>query len=366
MNMKSWLVFLAVVSGAMGVGYYQSQHKDAVAQTDENAAPLQAERVTLRVPVAPQKSAGEDTEVRRDAVLMGCEFVFVVDAPQAEALAAIEAASNRIKDLEQTISSWRPASDIARLNESAGIREVVVSADTMTLLKQSKAVTQETGGAFDITIGPVWNLWPFARKDRTGIPSDEEIRQQLALVGSDNLVLDDTKHTAFLTKKGMYVNLGAIGKGYAADLGIQIMKERGIKRAAISASGDIYLLGTKQSGPWVVDIEHPRWEGRTLEKFVAGDVAIATSGDAKQYVMHEGKRYGHILNPATGLPVDHAQSVTIVATNATLADAYATAVYVMGPQKGIEWVNARNDIQALVVDAAGIKHKSRGWQTVIR
>lgn len=371
MNLKSWVVFMVIMTGAMGVGYYQSLTPDeSVASSAENPD-YAAERVALAAPSSGAEAAGEndgeeDAEVRRSAVLMGCEFIFVVDGPKSQALAAIDAASSRIKDLEETISDWRPGSDIARLNESAGIRAVEVSDVTLSLLKKSKEISAETGGAFDITIGPAWNIWPFARKDRTEIPTEEEIRQKLELVGYEKLVLDEQKKTAYLTKKGMYVNLGAIGKGYAADIGIQEMKARGIQRAAISASGDIYLLGKKHSGPWVVSIDHPRWEGRTLEKFMAGDIAIATSGDAKQYVVKNGKRYGHILNPVTGLPVDHAQSVTIVAENATLADAYATAVYVLGPEKGIEWVDARKGIQALVVDSSGIKHTSRGWQSVIR
>lgn len=365
MNAKSWVVFMVVLAGAMGLGYYQSQSKADAAETVQ-AVDFQEGRLATAVPLSEVPSAEQDNLVRRSAVLMGTEFVFMVDAPQDQALSAIQAASDRIKEVENIISSWRPGSDIARLNESAGVREVVISPLTMKLLKQSKAVWEQTGGAFDITIGPVWNLWPFARKDRTGVPADDEIKRQLELVGSDLLTLNEAKGTAYLAKKGMYVNLGAIGKGYAADLGIKEMKERGIERAAISASGDIFLLGEKHSGPWMVDIEHPRWEGRTLDKFAGSNIAVATSGDAKQYIIQNGVRYGHILNPATGMPISHTQSVTIIAKDAAKADAFATAVYVMGPEKGMAWVNARTDIQALIVDSAGIKHKSRGWNTVIR
>lgn len=361
---KSWIVFTVILGAAMGAGYYRAQAKPA-ASTVPRAENLHADRVILRETVATDEQA-PGHEVRREAVLMGCQFVFVVDAPEQQALAAIKAASDRIKDLEEAISSWKPGSDIARLNESAGIRPVSVGPDTLHLLKISRELNQETAGAFDVTIGPLWNLWSFANKSSNRIPTVENIERIKPLVDSSALVLDEKQGTAFLTKKGMYINLGAIGKGYAAELGIQAMREHGIKRAAVSASGDMYLLGKKRSGPWVVDIEHPRWEGRSLARFLAGDIAIATSGDAKQFVMQDGKRYGHILNPATGMPADEVQSVTIVTQSPTLADAYATAVLVMGPRQGLDWVNRHDGVEALIVDANGNQHTSDGWNKFVR
>lgn len=361
-SQKSWGVALVIMLGAMAIGYFQSLKDEPIGEIDSSDGELSSSRVVLHKLDAQQNNK----EVKRETVLMGSHFVFMVDAPEKQALAAIRAVSDRIKDLEQTISSWVPGSDVARLNESAGIRPVLINDDTMEILKLSKVIHKETGGSFDITIGPVWDLWPFAKNLHKNIPTEEEIEEKKELVDASAIVLDEEKSTAYLPKSGMRVNLGAIGKGYAAEMGIRLLRERGIQRAAISAGGDIYLLGKKSSGLWVVDIEHPRWEGRTLEQFSAENISIATSGDAKQFVVRNGKRYGHILNPITGRPVNRCQSVTIVTASSALADAYATAVFVMGPEKGIQWVNDKAGVEALIVNSDGIKIRSTGWNDFVK
>ncbi len=302
-------------------------------------------------------------EVKREVVLMGSQFVFIVDAPKQQALAAITQAADAIKQLEKNLSSWIPKSDVSRLNERAGISAVVVGDDTFELLTIAKDLSDKTYGAFDVTVGAVWDVWPFRNRQQP-LPTNDEIEQALALVDAQSIVLNADERTAYLPIKGMKVNLGAIGKGYAAGIAIKKMKALGIERAAVSAGGDIYLMGEKSSGPWVVELEHPRWPGRFLDRFVAGDVAVATSGDAKQYIEKDGKRYSHILDARTGWPVDECQSVSIISQSATQADAYATAVYVMGPVKGLEWVEQQADIEALIVDKNGRVIRSSGWKAL--
>lgn len=304
-------------------------------------------------------------EVRREVVLMGSQFVFIVEAPRQQALAAISKAAAAIKKLEMNLSSWKPSSDISRLNENAGIRAVKISEKTFELLRIAKKLSKVTNDTFDITVGAVWDLWPF-RNPHAVIPSQQEIDQHLNLVDASSIELDEKAGTAYLPKIGMKVNLGAIGKGYAAEVAIEKMKELGIKRAAVSAGGDLYLLGEKNSGPWIVEIEHPRWPGHFIDRFVAGDIAIATSGDAKQYVKKNGKRYSHIIDPRTGWPANDCQSVTIVTKSSVEADAYATAVYVMGTKEGMAWVEKQPGIEALIVDTEGRAHHSSGWRALTK
>lgn len=398
-SVRSWLVFLTVLSVTLlyGLQFRSKGNTDEIAGTANQVAAEQvlakevsakkvkdAQEASLnRKPVlygndsfektiaasttdpTSEPSTDPFTEVKREAVLMGSQFVFIVDAPKQQALASITEAANAIKKLENLLSSWKPGSDISRLNEHAGRHSVKVSTETMELLLLAKGLEQKTQGTFDITVGSVWDIWPF--RDRNApLPSQSEIDQSLQLVDSSTIVIDQENQTAYLPKIGMKVNLGAIGKGYAAELAINTMRNQGIKRAAVSAGGDLYLLGVKRSGPWAVELEHPRWKGRYLDRFVATDISVATSGDAKQYIERNGKRYGHIIDPRTGWPADKSQSVTIMTESSILADAYATAVYVMGPEEGINWVENQTGVEALIVDKDGLEYRSSGWISSIQ
>ncbi len=312
----------------------------------------------------PEHNKEKSQLVKREVVLMGSQFVFIVEADKQLALSAISQASAEIKALESQLSSWIPSSDIARLNDRAGRNKVKVAKPSLELLKIAKTLSDKTQGSFDITIGPVWDVWPF-RRASDQVPSQALIDQKLKLVDAQSIQLDLQNSTAYLPKQGMKVNLGAIGKGYAAQVAINTMKALGISRAAISAGGDLYLLGKKSTGPWLVELEHPRWPGRYIERFVAGDLAVATSGDAKQFIEKNGTRYSHILDPRTGWPSNDCQSVTVLSDSATEADAFATAVYVMGTKQGLTWVEQQRGLEALIVDSNGIIHKSSGWQALI-
>jgi len=292
---------------------------------------------------------------------MGSQFVFVVDAPRKLVLDAITQLTKRLIDVESKISSWKPGSDVYLLNQNAG-KYVKVSQDTINLLLLSQQAYQETNGDFDAGIGTVWDLYPF-RDASAAMPGDEQIKQQLQFVGIDKIKINKTELKAKLPE-GMKINLGGIGKGYAAHLAIELMKTRGIKNAAVSAGGDVYLMGKKSTGPWNVAIENPRWQGQTIEQFSLADLSVATSGDAERFFIRNGKRYGHIIDPKNGKPAEGVQSVTIITKDATLADAYATAVYVKGAEKGMQWVNERNNIEALIIDDNGRVFRSRGWNAL--
>ena len=357
---KGWWVFLPIITLTLIYGLF-IRDKDVGSSDGADVTlekPLSSE-LAIRHNYDPREP--DSIEIRRELVLMGSQFIFIVDAPEKVALEAITKAANAIKELESQLTSWKPGSDVYLLNENAGNIPVKVGKHTISLLKLSKTISVETEGAFDITVGSIWDLWPF-REANKRIPTVEEVRQLLPLVDANSIQLDELRATAFLPKAGMKVNFGAIGKGYAAEVAIRAMKDLGIKRAAVSAGGDLFLLGRKNSGPWKVSVEHPRWPGKYIAQFYAGDVAIATSGDANQYLVWNGKRYGHIVDPNKGFPVDYSQSVTIATKSASVADAYATAVYVMGYKKGLEWVEKKEGVEALIIDGDGQRHQSTGWK----
>jgi thiamine biosynthesis lipoprotein len=346
--MKKWLLFVAVLGLSLAWGLLRERPV---------AAPGARPAETL-VPPLYAAAADGSALVKRELVLMGSPFVLVADAPHDQALAAISAASERLRRLEAEISSWKPGSDVYRLNDNAG-SFVTVGEDTLTLLQLAQQIHADTGGVFDISIGAVWDLYPF-RQPNAPWPRAEQIAAALQHVGAQRIEIDAAGARARLPR-GMRINLGGIGKGYAARIAIETLRGLGIQNAAVSAGGDLYLLGSKPGGPWQVRIANPRWEGQLIEQFTLRDRAVATSGDAARYIVREGKRYGHILDPRSGLPAQGTQSVTVICDDPTLADAYATAVFVLGPVEGMRWVEARAGVEALIVDAQGYVSRSRGW-----
>jgi len=358
----NWIVFWFGTLAALGWGWYAyQQSKNSLAS--EQSKPLSSEVTESHSATSAPHILSEATTTRREVVMMGTAMVFVVDAEPQLAIDAIQAATDRLHLLESEISSWRPDSAISRLNARAGIGPVKLGKKAFELLTLAKELHKKTEGAFDVTIGPVWNLWPF--RDTTGpLPTKKQIAKALMLVDSSKIELNKADQTAFLPLPGMQVNLGAIGKGYAARIAIDAMKEMGIERAAVSAGGDLYLLGRKTDGPWVVGLEHPRWTGRLTEEFVVGDTAVATSGNSQRYVIRNNRSYGHILDPRTGQPAQGCQSVTILTDDPAQADAFATAVFVMGPIKGMAWVEKQSGVEALIIDRNGVPVRSTGWSKI--
>jgi len=361
MNRRSKIsifIFFIGLLGALIWGYFHPRSS----KMDEKDKPFSSSTKDKTLKDLPLEASSffDKGMLRREVVLMGSPFVFVVDAEAALANKALRQVVDRLRELENLISSWRPGSEITKLNNLAGLKPVAVSKDTFALLELSQKLYHQTKGSFDVTIGPVWDLWPFRHPQRS-LPSKKEIQKALKLVDASQIQLDAQKQRAYLPQEGMKVNLGAIGKGYAAKIAIEMFQKLGVHRAAVSAGGDIYLLGKKKTGPWVVAIENPAWPDNFIERFVAGDVAVATSGISKNYILREGKRYGHILDPRSGYPAEGTQSVTVLTADPAYADAYATAIFVMGPQKGLAWVERQPDTEAMIIDRNGMAHRSSQW-----
>ena len=303
-------------------------------------------------------AVGADAETIKDVrKKMGSRFeITAVHADLEVAGRAIDRAYSEIDRIEAMISSWRPASVTSEVNRQAGRRPVAVPEELFNLLRRSIKLSELTGGAFDVTFAGLGRLWDF-KAEVPRLPEADAVRRALAHVGYRKLVLDSDARTVFLDDPGARIGFGAIGKGYAANRAVLVLKESGIKSGVVSAGGDLVAFGRREDGGlWDIGIAHPLYRDRIFARLPLSEQAVVTSGDYESFVTIDGKRYAHILDPRTGYPVEHLRSVTIVCPDAELADGLATAVFVLGPQAGLELVNALRGVEALLVDAGGGLH----------
>lgn len=226
-------------------------------------------------------------------------------------------------------------SDVCRINEAAGVKPVRVDADTLALLVLAKKYHELSAGAFDVTIGPVMDLWGFAANDPK-IPAPQRITESLALVANDRLVVNVQEQTVFLQKVGMKLDLGALAKGYATEKALQALEKHGIKKALIDAGGNIRVIGTNlHNAPWRIGIRDPRKEQTMVAIVALENAAAVTSGDYYRYFEVDGKRYHHILDPRTGYPASENRSATVLTPDAGLADVLSTALFVLKEEEAL-------------------------------
>jgi thiamine biosynthesis lipoprotein len=247
----------------------------------------------------------------------------------------------------------------------AGKKPVAVSPSILKTLQAAKNIGDLSDGAFDVTflaVGKLWSLKP----EHPIIPDDDAIQKALGLVNYRDLVLDEEAGTAFLPKEGMLLDLGGIAKGTAVDLAIRSLKGSGIENALVNAAGDIYALGNRPDGtPWKVGIQDPRKKPGLLGELRVSNRSVSTSGDYERMVIIDGKRYHHIINPRTGKPSEGVISVTIVAPSAEEADGLATAVFLLGVEKGLALAERIPNVEALVIDSDGKRHPSSGFNAFL-
>jgi thiamine biosynthesis lipoprotein len=278
------------------------------------------------------------------------EITLTGDDDEAANKAALQA-FQEIKRIETLMSSWIDSSDITRINRSAGKEWVKVSNETLEVIKKAKEISELSESRFDITIGPLTELWRKAREKK--IPSStEEVKEKLDLVNFKNIEVDQ-EGKVFLKKKGMAIDLGGIAKGYAVDRAFDLLMSHGYKNLIVNAGGDLRVGGTKNKQPWSIGIQNPRESQKILARISVSDTAIATSGDYEKYFIYQGKRYHHIFNPRDGFPADGCQSVTILYKDGMTADALATAVFVLGPEKGYALCQKLDGVQCLIVEKEG-------------
>jgi thiamine biosynthesis lipoprotein len=271
---------------------------------------------------------------------MGCSFNMVLYSTDADvAIRASRLAFARIAKLDAVLSDYEPGSELSRLSLKAGGFPVPISADLFDVLEKSKYFYARTNGAFDVTIAPVGRLWRRARRDRR-LPDSEKLAEARALVGADKLVLDAKNHTAQLLKPGMRLDVGGIAKGYAAGAAIDVLRNQGITRALVGGAGDIVVAeAPPDAAGWTIAIAGLSPAQSEPETYVLlSNAAISTAGDAERFVVIDGHRYSHIVNPVTGMAAGDRASVTVVAADGATADALDTSVYLMGPERGMKLI----------------------------
>src|SRR5207249_1558936 len=249
-------------------------------------------------------------------------------------------AFDRIKQLNDIVSEYEDDSELSRLSRMAGAgQEVKVSDELCLVLKRAQKLAEQTAGAFDVTVGPVVSLWRKARREQK-LPDAARLAQALQAVGHQKLRLDSRRHTVELLAPHMRLDLGAIAKGYAADEALKVLRRRGITRALVGGGGDM-ALGDPPPGKkgWRIEIAPLDTTNAPPARFVLlANAGLATSGDLFQHVEIGGKRYSHIVDPRTGIGLTDHSLVTVIAPDGITADSLATAVSVLGPEKGIKLV----------------------------
>jgi thiamine biosynthesis lipoprotein len=282
---------------------------------------------------------------------MGTLFKITLYAPdQSTAQSAAEAAFRRVAALDDTMSDYQADSELMRLCDQPAGMPVHISMDLLNVLERARKFSTLSDGAFDVTVGPYVRLWRFSRK-RKVLPEPSELAAAHAAVGWKNLRLDAQAHTATLLVPNMRLDLGGIAKGYAADQALRLLKDRGINRAMVAASGDI-AIGDPPLGQrgWKVAIS--AIDARTNETSSAvllRNAGVSTSGDTEQFIEINGTRFSHIVNPKTGLGLTNRIQVTVIAPDATTSDALATAASVLGPEHGLAVVNSLPHTSALIL-----------------
>lgn len=299
--------------------------------------------------------SGPRTELDRysfSRALMGTEFRLVLyAADSAVALEATERAFARIAELERLLSDYDPTSELSRLSSAAGTGEwVEVSHDLWAVLTAARDWSVRSGGAFDVTVGPLTRLWRRAARRGT-VPDDAALEDARRSVGYELLEFDGERRAVRLAAPGMRLDAGGIGKGYAADAALALLRGRGLARALVDAGGDL-LLGEPPPGEEGWRIELPREPARVRAPCVLdlAGVAVATSGDTHRFVEANGRRHSHLLDPATGSAVTHRRVVTVLAPTATEADALASALSVSTLEEGRALLGERPGAAARLLD----------------
>ncbi len=301
---------------------------------------------------------------RETLKLMGNRFeISVVSNNKSKAQECIQAAVEEIRRIEKLLTTFNESSQTNLVNRNAGLRPVKVDKEVFDLINRSKKISELTQGAFDITYGSIdKRFWNFDQT-MTCLPDRQTAKNLVRLINYKNVILDQKNLTVFLKEKGMRIGFGGIGKGYAAEKAKLLLKEMGIESGIVNAAGDLTAWGYQPGGkPWTIGIADPNVTRNAFSFLELTNTSIATSGNYEKFVLIEGKKYSHTIDPKSGYPVTGIKSVTIISPNAEIADAMATPVMIMGTQVGIDMINQLKGIECIIIDDADNIHTSSNVQ----
>ncbi len=276
-------------------------------------------------------------------------------------VAALEAAAR----VEKLMSRFDPESDVSRLSAAGPGTPLAVDPWTFEVLALSKEIHRRSGGAFDVTVGPLVKLYRYTGRGEQRPPTDAEVAEVLRRVGGDKLVLNEKNGTAALAASGMTVDLSAVAKGFAVDKALDVLRARGARAVLVEIGGEVRGFGTKPGGEkWRIGLQHPR-AAKLMAALEIDNQAVATSGDYQKFFKRGGRRASHIIDPRTGKPlVGGAVGVSVIAPDCALADGLATAISVLGPVAGLKLVESYPGVEAVIIeekeDGALVAHISSG------
>ncbi len=308
-------------------------------------------------------SEEKQVERKRQLGMMGTSLEITAIGPDAETLdRAIDAAVAEMQRIEDLMTSWRD-SPLNTLNDAAGQGPQRVDREIVRLVARAVDIGVLTEGAFDLTFASVGKLWDF-KADPPLIPTEQEIREKLAHVDFRHVDID-LENLRIALPTGTRIGLGGIAKGYGVDRAMRVLLDHGVRHGVVNAGGDMKVLGTNFGKAWEVAIKHPRDENRALAVLRLSNTCLVTSGDYERFFLKDGKRYHHIIDPRDGRPATGAISSSVVAQDAAFADALATALCVLGPQRGLAIIEQLPRVEALIVDLEGEVHASSGLAPMV-
>ncbi|XXY54674.1 FAD:protein FMN transferase [Sorangium sp. So ce269] len=324
------------------------------ARAREESAPAASTETPAPVPGAAQAGPAR---VVVEARAMGTSLVVAAYTSEAMDEAAIrgrlDKAIAEIRRLEGLMTTWRPESELSRVNAAAGRSAVEVSPESLEVIEKSLWISERSGGVFDITFEAMHGLWKFDEDIDDNVPPKDDVERARGLIDYRQIAIDRARRTVMLARPGMRMSLGGIAKGYAVDAAARVLRGEGLGSFFVQAGGDLYIAGKKPDGSrWRAGIRDPR--GKDASDYFAmvevEDHAFSTAGDYERSFIKEGRRYHHIIDPRTGFPASESRSVTVWARDALTADAVDDAVFILGAEKGLELVESIEDCGAVIVD----------------
>ncbi|MDQ6530482.1 FAD:protein FMN transferase [Flavobacterium sp. LHD-85] len=319
-------------------------------------------KVSLFFVIAYCLSAHSQVIRKRTTLLMGGRFdISIVDKDSLSAEKNIDEVIAEITRIEYLISDWKPTSQVSEVNQNAGVKPVKVDREVFELTKRAIKLSEITNGGFDISFAAMDRIWKFDGS-MTEMPSAEAIKKSVEKVGYKNIILDSTESTIFLKLKGMKIGFGALGEGYATDKCRTMMIAKSVQAGIINGSGDMSTWGKQPNGKdWKIGITNPFKPDKILAAIPLKEGAVTTSGSYEKFVVFNGKRYSHIINPATGYPATGLCSVTVFGPNAETANGLSTSMMVLGQKEGLLLLQKFPDYSCVLITDKGKIVKSKNF-----
>lgn len=266
---------------------------------------------------------------------------------------AFKAAFDEIVKVQKAFSIYDPESELSAINRDAYSAPVKISRELFGVIDFSNRVSERTGGAFDITWASSGKVWDFSDPEKFTPPADQKIKEILPLISFKNVKLDKKSGTIRILKPGTKIGLGGIAKGYAAKMAMTALKNKGVHGAIVACAGDIQVIGDNNGRPWMAGVQDPRGNAVIATFPMSDGDSVSTSGDYERFRIVNGRRYHHIINPATGYPADSGLiSVTVFSRDPMVSDAYSTAFFVCGLDKSKAILSSMSGVSVVMVDSA--------------